>query len=325
MQEKKTKKKAQSKIHPRNKHQGRYDLNALIETTPELSSFVVPNKYGDQSIDFANPDAVKTLNKALLKHHYNISDWDIPEGYLVPPIPGRADYIHHIADVLCASNFGRMLEGEKIKVLDIGTGSNCIYPFIGHREYGWSFIASDIDSKAIEAAEKIIKSNTLDNCIELRLQSDPKDIFYGVIRMEEHIDLTICNPPFHSSAEAAQKGTLRKLNNLNKEKVTEPVLNFGGKNGELWCEGGENQFIKTMIRESRKFGKSCIWFSTLVSKQSNVKGVQDALRNEKAKDIKVIPMGQGNKSSRIVAWTFLTREEQAQKRDSRKESKDESN
>lgn len=318
MPKQKTKKKEDSKIHPRSKHQGRYDLNALIKTTPELSSFVILNRYNDQSIDFADPASVKVLNKALLNHHYGIKYWDIPDGYLVPPIPGRADYIHHIADVLCASNFGRMPEGEQVKVLDVGTGANCIYPLIGHKEYGWSFIGSDIDPAAIQSAEKIVKDNELEKYIELRLQANPKDIFYGVIRIEEQIDLTICNPPFHASADAAEKGTLRKLNNLNKEKVKEPILNFGGKNGELWCEGGENQFIKTMIRESQKFGNTCLWFSTLLSKQSNLKGVQDALKNAKVKDMKVISMGQGNKSSRLVAWTFLSRKEQAEKKESRK-------
>lgn len=303
-------------MHPRSKHLGRYDLKALVESSPELSLHLVENRYGDDSIDFANPDAVKMLNKALLKYHYGINEWDIPKGYLVPPIPGRADYIHHIADVLCASNFGRMLTGESIKVLDIGVGAGCIYPFIGHQEYGWSFIGSDIDPNSLTSSQAIIDQNpTLKGKIELRLQENPKDVFYGIIRMEDHIDFTICNPPFHSSAEAAEKGTLRKLNNLSNKKVTEPILNFGGKSGELWCEGGENQFIKSMIRESRKFGKTCLWFSTLVSKQSNVKGVQDALKNEKAKDIKVIPMGQGNKSSRIVAWTFMTRKEQSEKRE----------
>lgn len=316
MSQEKSTQKEKSRIHPRSKHLGRYDFKALIESTPELASHVQLNRYNDESIDFANPDAVKVLNKALLKHHYNIKEWNIPEGYLVPPIPGRADYIHHIADVLCASNFGRMLTGDQVKVFDVGVGSGCIYPLIGHQEYGWSFIASEIDPESLASSQHILEQNPkLKDKIELRLQANPKDIFYGIIRMEDHIDLTICNPPFHASAEAAEKSTLRKLNNLNKEKVTDPVLNFGGKNGELWCEGGENQFIKTMIRESKKFGNVCLWFSTIVSKQSNVKGIQDTLKNEKVKDMKVIPMGQGNKSSRIVAWTFLTRKEMEEKRE----------
>lgn len=316
MSEKKSNTITKSRMHPRSKHLGRYDFKVLIEKTPELAPFVQLNRYNDESIDFANPAAVKMLNTALLKHHYNIEYWDIPEGYLVPPIPGRADYIHHIADVLCTANFGRMPTGEDVKVVDVGVGASCIYPIIGHQEYGWSFIGSDIDAVSIESSQKIIDLNPdLKGKIVLQHQIDSKDILYGVIRMEDQIDLTICNPPFHASAEAAKEATLRKLNNLNKEKVTEPVLNFGGKNGELWCEGGENQFIKTMIRESKKFGNACMWFSTLVSKQSNLKGVESSLKNEKVKDMKTISMGQGNKSSRIVAWTFQTRKEQAERRE----------
>ena len=89
------------------------------------------------------------------------------------------------------------------------------------------------------------------------------------------------------------------------------IKNFGGKNAELWCVGGENGFVKNLIRESRNFGKSCFWFTTLISKQSNLKSVYKALENEGAVEVKTIAMGQGNKTSRIVAWTFLTKEEQA--------------
>lgn len=299
-------------MHPRNKHLGRYDLKVLADTTPALSSFVHLNKYGDESVDFANPDAVKMLNKALLQHHYGIVGWDVPEGYLCPPIPGRADYIHHIADVLRTSNYGNLPEGDKVKCLDIGVGASCIYPLLGHQEYGWSFIGSDVDPFSIASAEKILEQNpSLMGSIELKLQPNRKDIFYGVIRYEDQIDLTICNPPFHVSAKAAQAGTLRKLSNLAKEKVTNPVLNFGGQNSELWCEGGENQFVRNMIRESKKFGENCFWFSTLISKQSNLKTVYEGLKQEGAMDVRTIPMGQGNKSSRIVAWTFLTKKRQA--------------
>jgi 23S rRNA (adenine1618-N6)-methyltransferase len=41
----------------------------------------------------------------LLISYYDIQKWDIPH-YLCPPIPGRADYIHYIADLLAESNNG---------------------------------------------------------------------------------------------------------------------------------------------------------------------------------------------------------------------------
>ena len=90
----------------------------MIASCPDLAGFVSPNKYGDDSVDFFNPDAVKILNRALLKHHYGIENWEIPEGYLCPPIPGRADYLHHIADVLSLRNEGNIPTGNKIKCLE---------------------------------------------------------------------------------------------------------------------------------------------------------------------------------------------------------------
>lgn len=311
-----------SRIHPRSQHRERYDFKLLTKAHPELSDFVELNIHGNESINFAKPQAIKALNKALLLHHYKLDYWDIPEGYLCPPIPGRADYIHHIADVLCSSNFGKIPTGDHIKCMDIGTGANCIYPIIGQHEYQWSFLGTDIDSTAITSAQKIVDENPdLTGKIELRLQEEPKDIFYGVLRKEERIDLSICNPPFHASAEAAEEASLRKVNNLNRKQVDKPTLNFGGKGSELWTDGGERRFIRDMVRESKKFADSCFWFSTLVSKEVNLKGAREALDAVKALDIKVIPMGQGNKSSRVIAWTFLTAEQQKEWKETRWKSK----
>ncbi len=251
------------------------------------------------------------LNKALLKHYYGIDRWDLPSGYLCPPVPGRADYIHHIADLLGSCNDGVIPVGPRIKCLDVGIGANCIYPIIGNKEYGWSFVGSDIDPAAIASAHKTVEENLhLKGKLELRLQPHANDIFRGIIQKDEHFDLTICNPPFHASLQEAQAGSLRKLSNLNNKRITKPTLNFGGKNTELWCEGGEEKFVQKMINESKQFSSSCFWFSTLISKSSNLKSVYTALKQAKAVEVKAIPMAHGNKISRIVAWTLLTPEQQ---------------
>lgn len=310
-QKKKEHPKEKPRLHPRNKNRERYDFNKLIDCCPYLAQFVKLNKYNDESIDFANPEAVKALNKALLNYHYGIKYWDIPKNYLVPPIPGRADYIHHMADLLRSNNYGKIPTGAKIKCLDVGVGANCIYPIIGNKEYGWSFIGSDTDKISIASAKKIISSNTaLIGNVECRLQNSPKDFFYGVLRKDELVDFTICNPPFHASVKEAVDATLRKLSNLNKKKANKADLNFGGAYNELCYEGGEERFVGNMIRQSNKFAKSCFWFSTLISKKSNLKTVYKILEQTKAVHVETIPMGQGNKTSRIVAWTFLTKEEQ---------------
>ena len=184
-------------LHPRNKHRERYDFKQLIESCPELAQFVTLNIYNDESINFADPEAVKALNKALLTCYYDVDNWDIPQGYLCPPIPGRADHIHYIADLLSGSNYGKIPTGEKIKCLDIGVGANCVYPIIGIKEYGWSFIGAEIDSVAIESANKIINTNpSLIGKIEIRLQHQPNDIYFGIIQKDELFDVSICNPLF---------------------------------------------------------------------------------------------------------------------------------
>ncbi|RLD26318.1 MAG: 23S rRNA (adenine(1618)-N(6))-methyltransferase RlmF, partial [Bacteroidetes bacterium] len=307
-----------SRFHTRNKNRERYDLSALTNSNPELKNYIMPNKYGVESVDFSNSLAVKLLNKALLNHYYGIKSWDFPDENLCPPIPGRADYIHHIADLLGENNFGTIPFGDKITCLDVGLGASCIYPIIGVTEYDWKFIGSDIEPKSIASAQNIVNSNSsLKDKIECRLQKNPKDVFHGIIGKEDKIDLTICNPPFHSSIEDAQKGTRRKIKNLSGKKVKTPELNFAGISNELICDGGEYQFIQNMIRESKKISKNCYWFSTLVSKQSNLKGIYKLLEKIEADQIKTIPMGTANKSSRIVAWTFLSREEQKEWRETR--------
>ena len=311
-------KQEKARLHSRNKNRERYDLSALATAIPELKKYVKPNKFGVDSVDFSNPLAVKLLNKALLIHYYGIERWEFPNENLCPPIPGRANYIHHIADLLGENNFGTIPIGDKITCLDVGLGASCIYPIIGVTEYDWKFIGSDIDPKSIASAQHIINSNaSLKDKIECRLQKSPNAIFRGIIGKEDKIDVTMCNPPFHSSIEDAQKGTRRKIKNLSGKKVKTPELNFAGISNELICDGGEYQFIQTMIRESKEIFKNCYWFSTLVSKQSNLKGIYKILEKTEANQIKTIPMGTGNKSSRIVAWTFLTSEEQIVWRETR--------
>lgn len=307
-----------TRLHIRNKNREKYDLEALAIAVPELSEHIKPNKYGENSVDFANPVAVKLLNKALLKHYYGIENWDFPGGNLCPPIPGRADYLHYIADLLTQSNFGTLPPNDHITVLDIGVGANCIYPILGVTEYGWNFIGSDINTDSMEAAKKIAGSNdSLKNKIQFRLQGNSECIFQGIIHEGEKIDLTVCNPPFYSSTEEAQKTSRRKVQNLTRKKVKKVELNFAGIAEELICAGGEHTFLHKMITESKEFAENCYWFSTLVSKESNLKGVYKALGAAEATQIKTIPTGTGNKSSRIVAWSFLSRKEQTEWREER--------
>lgn len=294
-------------LHPRNQHRDGYDFARLLKATPELEPFVTRNPRGEMTIDFANAEAVRMLNRALLAAHYDVKFWEFPDAYLCPPIPGRVDYIHSLADLLAEDNGGDIPRGDDIKVLDIGTGASLVYPLIGQHEYGWDFTGVDIDQMSIKAARQINDRNGLN--ISLRHQKNPKNIFRGVIHPRDAFHLTMCNPPFHSSLEQAGKGTERKWRNLGKEPSAK--LNFGGQNAELWCPGGEIGFIGRMVEQSVEFAEQCLWFTTLVSKKDNLRTIDRFLSKAGVAETKTVEMAQGQKTSRFVAWTFYSKKQRA--------------
>ncbi len=296
-------------LHPRNRHRGRYDFGALAQAFPALKDFLVANPFdaNEQTIDFANPAAVMALNAALLRVFYGVDSWSVPPGYLCPPIPGRADYVHHAADLLASDRNGTIPRGPDIRVLDIGVGANCIYPLIGHHEYGWQFVGSDTDTAALSAAQQIVDNNArLVGAVEFRLQASPQKIFDGILTPDDRFDFVLCNPPFHASAQAAEEGAVRKWKNLGKggNRGSNPKLNFGGQATELWCEGGEAGFVSRMVAESAAHGARVAWFSTLVSREENLPEIYAALKVVHAHRVETIAMAQGQKKSRIVAWHF---------------------
>jgi len=296
-----------TRLHPRNRHRARYDFTLLTEMYPPLRQEVKVNVYGDETIDFGNANAVKCLNKALLMLYYDIKFWDIPENYLCPPIPGRADYVHYVADLIRHKNFDTIPTGEGIRCLDIGTGANCIYPIIGVKEYGWFFTGSDTDEIALQSAQNIIQNNPmLLDRVNLRHQTKPEAIFKNIIHQGEFFDVTLCNPPFYASADEAHTANQLKNKHLHPHKTVKNNRNFGGQPKELWYPGGEETFVRQMISESTLYQDQCFWFTTLISRQSHVRRAHIALEKVGAKEINILPMGQGNKTSRILAWTFLT-------------------
>lgn len=289
-------------LHPRNRHRSRYDMQALCLSCPPLQDFIVQTPAGEPSVNFADPQAVKMLNKALLAHYYGVTHWDIPEGFLCPPVPGRADYVHHLADLLAEDNAGVI--PKQATILDIGTGANLIYPLIGAYEYGWRFTGTEIDASAFSSAQAIINANAgLSRTIRLRRQKDAADIFNGIIHKNEQYDATLCNPPFHDSAAAARAGSERKRRNLGQAE--DGALNFGGQQQELWCEGGEVAFILKMIAQSKAFGRQVKWFTTLVSRGDNLPPLYRALTEAGAVKVVKKEMAQGQKQSRFIAWSFM--------------------
>jgi len=306
-------------LHPRNKHQGRYDFPALVKACPELSKYLVVTPRGEDSINFSDPKSVMLLNKALLAYFYQIDFWQIPAGYLCPPIPGRVDYIHYLADLLAGSVESDLLTGSQIKGLDIGCGANCIYPILGARSYDWSFVGADIDALAVKTARLLVSSNVnLRNKVSIREQKEKENIFTGLVTKNDRFAFSMCNPPFHASMEEAASGTQLKLKNLNKKakpaetnhKADKVTLNFAGQAHELSCAGGEIQFVKQMAKESLLFKHQICWFTCLISKSANLAPLKKLLEKQNVQQLKVVEMAQGQKISRFIAWTYLDQQQQ---------------
>lgn len=291
-------------LHERNRFRGGYDFAALVRASPALGEWVRPNGHGDFSIDYADARAVKALNQALLREAYGLQTWDLPEGRLCPPVPGRADYLHQVADLLGGGDEAGIPRGRGVRVLDIGTGASAIYPLIGACEYGWRFVGTDIDAGALRWARRLVEANPrVAGLIQFRQQAEAGSCFAGVIRGGETFAASVCNPPFHASEAEAAAGTVRKLKGLGKGGAV-ITRNFGGESNELWCEGGELGFIRRMIAESEGVAGRCRWFTTLVSQSAHLPELRAELRRVAAREVRVLEMAQGRKKSRVLAWTF---------------------
>ncbi|MEL7161105.1 MAG: 23S rRNA (adenine(1618)-N(6))-methyltransferase RlmF [Bacteroidota bacterium] len=283
-------------MHPRNRYQRPHDFPALAKVVPELNEHFTQTPDGRLTLDFTHPTAVRLLNKALLIRDYDLKHWDLPPGSLCPGVPGRLDYIHLLADLIGETQ-------NEIIGLDVGTGTSLIYPILGVKEYGWRFVATDVDATALKVAGAIAKFNPgLSKSIILRRQPDRSAIFPNVVLAEERFTFTMCNPPFYADADTAADAARKKWEKLGKE--TGDNLSFGGRANELWTEGGEPAFLRRMIRESGEFRERVGWFTTLVSRKGYLVLAHQELQRAGAREVRELPLGQGGKIRRVLAWRW---------------------
>ena len=171
-------------MHINNQHNKAYNFKLLCVKHSKLIKYVFTNEYNSQTIDFSDSNAVFHLNKAILKTYYNIDFWEIPKGYLCPPIPSRVDYIHYLND---------LLENKtNCKGLDIGVGANCIYSLLGASVYNWKMIGTDISKIAVEYAQKnVFRNDSIKDLVEIRHQENNANIFKDIIQPNEFYDFTL--------------------------------------------------------------------------------------------------------------------------------------
>lgn len=289
-------------LHPNNPHRGRYNLPKLCQHYPDLARYIIETPSGEHSIDFSQASAVQALNAAILASDYQIAFWQLPPGYLCPPIPGRVDYLYYAADLVTELTAVTNPRGKQFRLLDLGCGANCIYPILASRSFGWRAVGSDIDSTALKVAGAIVKANTnLKGLIELRLQPKATELLFGIVQPGEYYDISVCNPPFYASAAEAAAANQQKWHKLGQ---ADHGRNFAGTANELWCEGGELAFIKKLIANSSLFASQVGWFTSLVSQQKHLPALLAQLRRLAVAEVRQIKMQHGQKVSTILAWRY---------------------
>ncbi|KAI9506619.1 ribosomal RNA large subunit methyltransferase F-like protein, partial [Coemansia spiralis] len=255
------------------------------------------------TLDFKNPDAVRTLNKALLRVYFDL-DVTIPNESLCPPVANRLNYIKWIKSNIIAEFW----PGYSIRGLDIGTGASCIYPLLGARVLAnSSFIGTDVNSTSIAVANQNIAANSLENRIQTYLNTDrqtklPIDNSDFPINWDADADgsvllFNMCNPPFYDSPEERQR--LR-----DTKSIGQPSLDINGKDDELYTEGGEEMFLSGLVDESAVYQKRIKWYSTMIGKKKTLALLKTKIRSVGAKHIKEGLLIQGRTTRWVLAWSF---------------------
>jgi|TARA_B110000914_G_scaffold218787_1_gene226532 23S rRNA (adenine1618-N6)-methyltransferase len=290
-------------LHNNNPFKTGYNFKELVKYNSRLVEYVNLNEFNKETIDFNSNEAIYELNRSLLLANFSLSKYYLPKGYLIPGVPGRLNYLLHLKGFI-HKKFNYSNE-QQLRGLDVGSGANAIYCILGAQHFNWIMVGSEFDLTAIEVSKKnILSTKNLDKKINIRRQLNKSFLLKNIITENDYFDFTVCNPPFHSSKEEAAKNALLKANNLKKSENKKAITpNFSGQANELWCNGGEQLFIKRLIKESILFKEQVKVFSSLVSKSNSLIIIKQQLKKVNAR-FYILPMNQGNKKSRLIFWWF---------------------
>lgn len=264
------------------------DFLILIKEFPELKKYIIKHdeKIEEFSFDWSNNDLSLLMTKSILNYYFNIKYYDIPKGFLIPPVPSRLNYLNLINELI------KDIEKENIIGVDIGTGANIIYPILGNSIYSWKFICSEINNESYNNAKLILQKNNLEENINLIKQENKNNIFVSIINQENKYTFSMCNPPYYDYEQ--------EIKIEDKKRDTE--YNFD----EVYYEKGELGFFERYFEESICYKKNIFLFTILIGKKSNSEIIYDKINSYnniiKLCDIKKIMTG--NNVRYIIYWSF---------------------
>ncbi|KYM95659.1 PREDICTED: methyltransferase-like protein 16 homolog [Cyphomyrmex costatus] len=277
-------------IHPRNKYKRPPDYKQLAILYPEFREIAMMDFTGRIRIDFKERRSLHVLTETLLKHDFDLHV-NIPADNLNPAIPLRLNYILWIEDLMTHSK----LEMENVTGIDIGTGAVCIYALLLAKIYKCQVIGTEVDKGSVEHAQKCIKSNKLQNLIEITTVNSDR-IFKDVVQDSRVYDFSMCNPPFFENEDDGFEKVV---------KVLPPRNAPTGNDNELKTEGGELGFVTKIIEESVEVGNRVKIYSTMIGKKVNLVILRRLLRSKNIKNMTWTEFCQGHTTRWGLAWSFL--------------------
>jgi 23S rRNA A1618 N6-methylase RlmF len=289
-----------ARMHPRNPYSSPINIALLARQFPDLCDHVISrSSNGHVVYDWHAPGATYAVTRALLKRDFDL-EWQQPLQHLCPPVPGRMNYLLWVQDLALQDGAAAAAD---VCVADIGTGASAIFPLMGARRFGWSFVALDSNEDALSHARANVERNGLQQLIAVQHVAGDSSII-DAINAHPNITHTMCNPPFFSASSSSAW------------RQRAPAARAGGRGAmsacaavepELFTQGGEVAFMRKIIEESAASpcSRRVKWFTCMVGIKADLAALKSACYSAGATQLRCTTFYQGQTLRWGLAWTFL--------------------
>jgi len=290
-----------SRMHPRNRYFRRKpDFAALAAQFADFAAIVVTDSRGRVHVDWKDPACSVALTRALLRADYGLK-WELPRGFLCPPVPQRVNYVHWIEDLLAGTIETAIKSAHAVRIpdeatgLDVGVGASAIYPLLALSLHpNWKMIGTDINEEALRSARANVESNGLQAKIRLELVGSDSVLLETVRKQSDVIDFCMCNPPFFAAEEDARKASHYRSCDAKVQELVTP--------------GGEQAFVSRMIADSQVLRHRVRWYTTMVGHKSSLTAAMAEIKSCGASLVRSTTFFQGKTIRWAVAWSFEVEE-----------------
>ena len=270
------------------------DFLTLIKEFPELKKYILKQNEDNEAefqFDWSNNELSLLMDKSILNYYFNIKYYDIPKGFLIPPIPSRINYINLINSII--TKLIKDIDIKNIIGIDIGTGANIIYPILGYSIYKWKFICTEINKEAYNNAKLILQKNNLENNINIIKQNNKDNIFISILNRENKYIFSMCNPPYYNYENEIKLEDKKRDNEYNFD--------------EIYYKNGEYGFFQRYFEESICYKNNVFLYTILIGKKINAENIYDKLSsyNDIIKIYNMQKILTGNNVRYIIYWSFF--------------------